>query len=68
MSLRGYIPLIPAIIHKKKKRSFSMMEGFLCACALAICVLDFSVCAECQQKDFMPPKENVGMGGGGLFY
>ena len=41
-----------------------MMEDFLCACALAIRVLDFSLCAKCQQKDYMPPKQNVGMGGG----
>ena len=66
MSLRGDSPLIPAIMEKNKKRSFSMMEDFLCACALAIHALDFSVCAKCEQKDFMPPKQNVGRGG--LFY
>ena len=43
------------------------MEDFLCACALAIHVLDFSMCAKCKQKDFTPPKENVGRGGGGYF-
>ena len=43
------------------------MEDFLCACALAIHALDFSVCAKCKQKDFMPPKENMGRGGGGYF-
>ena len=41
------------------------MEDFLCACTLPIRVLDFSVCAKCQQKDFMPPKQNGG--GGGYF-
>ena len=40
------------------------MEDFLCACALAIHVLDFSMCAKCKQKDFTYPKENVGRGVG----
>ena len=62
-SPRGDSPPIPAIMEKKKKRSFSMMEDFLCTCALAIRVLDFSVCSKCQQKDFTPPKQNVGRGG-----
>ena len=44
-----------------------MMEDFLYTCTLAIHVLDFSVSAKCQQKDFTPPKQNVGMGGGGYF-
>ena len=30
MSLIGDIPPIPAIIHENNKRSFWMMEGFLC--------------------------------------
>ena len=43
------------------------MEDFLCACALAMGALDFSVGAICKQKDFMHKKENVGRGEWGLF-
>ena len=52
---------------KKKNRSFLIMEDFLCTCALAMGVLDFSVCTICKQKDFTHEKENVGSGGGGYF-
>ena len=44
-----------------------MMEDFLCAWGLAIHALDFSVYTKCKQKDFTPPKQNVGRGGGGYF-
>ena len=41
------------------------MEDFLCACTLAIHALDFYM--HIQKKKFMPPKQNVGRGGGGYF-